>query len=179
VCIYIYRHIHTQHVEKKRFRDFKGILRKMRKISAPKMSKHQCALWYGWWMIFVLSLQQMLCVTPMLVKRLISFSFLKKCIFFKKCLVLLVFPKGLSLLVAVNTYKSLMVSEHIKVFTCLHFLKYGGLKLEDCAGQLNAPLCPVHCWLKVWFRCYLTMWRHLKTLVYSESGNDTEMLSCE
>jgi len=73
------------------------------------------------WVIFVLSLQQLLCVTRMLVNTLISFSFLKKCIFLQNFLVLLVFLKGLSLLVAVNTYKLLMVSELIKVFTCPHF----------------------------------------------------------
>ena len=69
--------------------------------------------------IFSLSLQQILFVTPMLVNTLTSFSSLKKCVlvFFKKLLVLLIFLNGFSVLVAVNTYKSLMVSEHIKVFT--------------------------------------------------------------
>jgi len=57
----------------------------------------------------------MLCVTPTLVNTLISISSLNKCVFFKKFLVVLVFPKGLSLFVVVNTYKLLMVSEHIKV----------------------------------------------------------------
>lgn len=72
------------------------------------------------WAIFILSLQQMLCVVPMLVSTLISSSSLKKCIFFQKFLVLLVFPDRLSLFIAVNTAKSLIVSEHIKVFTCPH-----------------------------------------------------------
>ena len=117
--IYIYTHTHTHKVLKRKgLKTSKEYCTRLNeKNSRP--TKVQTPMPTLICVIFVLSLQQMLCVTPMLVNTFISFFSLKKCvlIFFKKILVLLVFPNGLSVLVAVNTYKSLMVSEHIKVFT--------------------------------------------------------------
>jgi hypothetical protein len=58
-----------------------------------------------------------------------------------------------------NTSKSLIRAEYTEVFMCSHSQKSKRLRSGNCAGQLTGPLRPIHCWLKVWFRCSLTMQR--------------------
>jgi hypothetical protein len=58
-----------------------------------------------------------------------------------------------------NTFQSLNGAECTKVFRCPHNKKSKGLRLGDREGKLTGLPCPIHCSLKVWFRCCLTLRR--------------------
>jgi hypothetical protein len=58
-----------------------------------------------------------------------------------------------------NTANSLIASEFTKDFRCSNSQKSIGLRPGDRAGQVTGPLCPIHCSLKVWFRCCRKMHR--------------------
>jgi hypothetical protein len=102
--------------------------------------------------MFIWSLQQMLYVVSMhfnttfisCLPKILGFNRISWQVFSTRCC---------------STSKSLISAEYTKVFRCPHSQKSKGLLSGDCAGQMTEPLCPIHCSLKVWFRCCLTVQR--------------------
>ena len=127
------------------------------------------------WVIFMLSLQQMLCVVPMHVNKTFSSFSHRKCTLFQK-FILLESPERHEISNhGSNSSMSLIILEYTEVSEWPHSQNSTGLKSEgscrpvDLAStshpQLNRSL--VH---------KQTIQGHVKTLAYSGPGNDWQVL---
>jgi len=127
------------------------------------------------WVIFMLSLQQMLCVVPMHVNKTFSSFSHRKCALFQKFILLESPDRHEISFHGSNTSMSLMIMEDTEVFEWSHSQNSRGLKSGwSCKpGNWASTSYPrltqslVH---------KQTMRGHIKTLVYSDPGNDLQVL---